>query len=116
MNDKDEMILNCRMSFGRVSFKFKPVPDEEWAIAIKQKQAIADGIIATVSRDDGLVDYGACVVLNKPLEVGSKKIDTFYHKNIFSKEECGHIWTQLKKLGFTPTQETLKAMKKRGLV
>jgi hypothetical protein len=116
MSDNDQMVLNCRMSFGRISFKFKPVPNEEWAINMKQKEAIANGVVATVSRDDALVDFGACVTMVNPLELENGTIETFYHKNVFSKEDCGYIWTQLKKLGFKPNQDTLKAMKKRGLV
>jgi hypothetical protein len=112
----EDMTLNCRMSYGRVSFKFKPFPDEEWAITMKYKQALADGIIETVSRDDALVDYGACVTLTNPIELTNENVETFYHKNIFSKEDCKYIWTQLKELGFKPTQATHKAMKKKGLV
>jgi hypothetical protein len=110
----DLIILNCRLAYGRISFKFKP-PGEEWSITMKHKEAKEKGIIDSVVKDD-VVDYGAIVTFKEPLQTEDGEQHIFHHKNILSTEDCRLIWSQLKELGFKPTQQTEKAMRKKGLL
>jgi len=108
----DEILVNCRLSFGCLSVKFVD-NNVEWSLKISVSDSDRCGV-EKYSRDDS-VKWGAFIDFKEPIEFTGKRFQRcFSAYNKFDKETARIIWEHLIELGFKPTKDTEKILTTRN--
>lgn len=98
------MYIECYQGYGRITVKFieqDALFENCWVLSAFTKKIIG---IKEITKDDSLKDYGAKVVFEDGL--------TLRQYQYMGKSESKELWSHLQDIGFKPTKETEKLLKK----